>query len=57
MILCREEDKVLIWFVLGNEYPTHDYLPMKCIVVGKDTYRFNQIFKPIEFGTDIAVLQ
>ena len=55
--LCGKDDLALIWFVSGNEYQTHYYLPMECKVVGKDEYAFERICNPMERGLDIAVLQ
>ena len=55
--LCGNDDTVLIWFISGNEYQKHYYLPMECNVVGKDEYTFVRTFKPMERGEDIVVLQ
>lgn len=55
--LCAKEDSALIWFISGNEYQSHYYLPMECKIVGKDAYTFERVYKPIERGIDIAVLQ
>jgi len=55
--LCGRDDLALLWFVSGNEYQAHYYLPMECTVVGKDEYTFERICKPLERGLDIAVLQ
>lgn len=55
--LCGKEDLALIWFVSGNEYQAHYYLPMECKVVGKDEYTFERVCKPLERGMDIVVLE
>lgn len=47
--------KALIWFVSGNEYQAHYYLPMECTIAGKDKYV--RIYTPVERGTDIVVLE
>lgn len=55
--LCGRDEDALIWFISGNEYQHHTYLPMECVVVGKDAYTFTRTCKPLERGEDIAVLQ
>ena len=55
--LCGKEDLALIWFVSGNEYQAHYYLPMECTVVGKDEYTFERVCKPVERWLDIVVLE
>ena len=55
--LCSKDDSALIWFVSGNAYQAHYYLPMECNVVGNDAYTFERVYKPMKRGTDIAVLQ
>jgi hypothetical protein len=55
--LCEKDDSALIWFVSGNEYQAHYYLPMECDVVGKDEYTFVRTYTPIERGVDIVVLE
>ena len=55
--LCAKGDLALIWFVSGNEYQAHSFLPMECTIVGEDEYTFERTCKPMERGTDIAVLQ
>lgn len=54
--ICGRDDRALIWFISGNEYQAHYYLPMECTVVGKDEYQYERIYKPIEYGSNIAVL-
>ena len=55
--LCAKEDDALIWFVSGNENQAHTYLPMECKIVGKNEYAFERVFKPLERGMDIVVLE
>lgn len=55
--LCAKDHLALIWFVSGNDYQAHYYLPMECEIVGQDTYRFVRTYKPMDRGADIAVLQ
>lgn len=55
--LCEKDDSALIWFISGNKYQAHYYLPMECTVIGKDKFKFVRTYKPIERGMDIVVLQ
>ena len=55
--LCGRDDLALLWFVSGNEYQAHYYLPMECKVVGKDEYTFERVCKPLDRGMDIVVLE
>ena len=55
--LCAKDDLALIWFVSGNEYQAHYYLPMECNIVGKNEYTFERVYNPMDRGEDIAVLQ
>ena len=49
---------MLAWFISGNEYQAHYYLPMECEVVGEDEYVFNRIHDPLSRGgEDDYVLQ
>lgn len=49
---------ILAWFISGNEYQAHYYLPMECEVVGEDEYVFNRIYDPLSRGgEDDYVLQ
>ena len=54
--LCAEGEKALIWFISGNEYQAHYYLPMLCKIVGQNEYVFEHAYKPLNRGTDIAVV-
>lgn len=55
--LCAEEGNALIWFISGNEYQAHCYLPMECEILGENEYAYTRTYKPMERGLDIAVLQ
>lgn len=55
--LCVKNQAALMWFVSGNEYQGHYYLPMECTIVGEDEYTFEHVYKPMDRGMDIAVLQ
>lgn len=55
--MCAEGDKALIWFISGNEYQKHYYLPMECEIVGEDEYTFTHTYKPMDRADDIAVLE
>lgn len=55
--LCGKDDEALIWFVSGNEYQAHYYLPIAFKVVGENEYTFIQSYNPMERGMDMAVLQ
>ena len=51
------EDKALIWFISGNEYQGHYYLPMEVEVKGEDEYVFVRTYRPMDRrGDDIALL-
>ena len=52
-----EDDKALMWFISGNEYQNHYYLPMECEIIGEDEYAFGRTYNAMERGDDIAVLQ
>jgi len=54
--MCANKDNALIWFISGNEYQAHYYLPMECKIVGKDAYTFVHDHKPVKRGTDIVAL-
>ena len=55
--LCGKDDAALVWFVSGNEYQAHYYLPIEFNVVGENEYTFVRSYKPIERGMDIAALE
>lgn len=49
-------DKTIAWFISGNEYQAHYYLPLEFDVVGKDNYQFVRTYKPMGQVDDIAIL-
>lgn len=53
---CQNDSYSLLWFISGNEYQSHYYLPMECLDAN-GSYEFRQTFKPIDCGKDIAALQ
>lgn len=53
---CGDGDAALLWFVSGDEYQSHYYLPMECAVVGEGEYTFQRTYQPIEHSRDIAAL-
>lgn len=55
--LCAVEEDVLCWFISGNAYQSHYYLPMECRQVGEDAYTYTRIYRSYDRGEDIAVLQ
>lgn len=52
-----KDKAALLWFISGNEYQAHYYLPMECEIVGEDEYKFVHSYKPIQRSADIAALQ
>ena len=54
--MIDKEDKAIAWFISGNEYQAHYYLPLEVEVVGKDTYKFVRTYKPMGQANDIAIL-
>ena len=52
---CQNDSYSLLWFISGNEYQSHYYLPMECLEANGG-YEFGQTFKPIDCGKDIAAL-
>ena len=51
------DNKALAWFISGNEYQAHYYLPMEVEVQGDDKYSFVRTYKPMNGETDnIAIL-
>ena len=51
------EEKFLHWFISGNEYQEHVYLPMECTLVSGEGFRFERVYQPMMRGDDIAVVQ
>ena len=54
--MCGKDDSALCWFISGNEYQLHTYLPIEFEIKGVDKYTFVHTFKPMGKGEDIAVL-
>ena len=55
---CAQGDDALLWFISGNEYQAHNYLPMECTVVGEEEYVFVRSYRPLpRGGRDIVALQ
>ena len=56
--MCAKDDKALVWFISGNEYQAHYYLPMEVEIKGEAAYRFIRTYKPMDGrGEDIAIVQ
>ena len=53
---CAREDMALAWFISGNSYQAHYYLPISFHIVGDNAYTFHHTYKPINRAMDIAVL-
>ena len=51
-----EGNKSLLWFVSGNEYQGHTYLPMSCSITEDGGRVFEHAYSPLKRGTDIYVL-
>lgn len=52
---CQNGSYSLLWFISGNEFQAHYYLPMECLEAN-GSYEFKQTFKPLNREKDIAVL-
>ena len=52
----KDGDSILIWFMSGNEYQAHTYLPIEFIDLENDQYKFVKTYKPIKRGMDIYAL-
>ena len=50
------DEEVIIWFISGNEYQNHYYLPTECVSVGGNIshYKYIRTYKPLERVNDIA---
>ena len=47
--MCGTDDKAIAWFISGNEYQAHYYLPMEIEVKEKAAeYTFVRTYKPID---------
>lgn len=53
----KENGNALIWFMSGNEYQSHYYLPMECVLTADDQYKYVRVGTPMERGRDIAVYE
>ena len=51
-----KDDEVLLWFMSGNEYQSHNYLPMSCKITEDGGYIFEHTYKTMERGMDIVVV-
>lgn len=49
-------NEALVWFISGDEFQAHTYLPMEVTLKGADRYTFVQTYKPLDEPKDIAVL-
>ena len=49
------EDRYLIWFISGNQYQAHRYVPMEFVSLGNDEYKFVKRYYSIERAADIFV--
>lgn len=50
------EDRHLFWFISGNQYQAHRYIPIEFVSLGDDEYRFVKEYQPVERAADIFVL-
>ena len=51
-----QDDLRLAWFITGNEYQAHTYVPIEFQVVSEDGYTPVHTYKPMDRGADISVL-
>ena len=49
------EDRHLFWFISGNQYQAHSYVPMEFVSLGDEEYKFVQAYHSVERGADIYV--
>lgn len=54
--MCTVDDAALVWFISGNQYQTHYYLPMEVEIKGEAEYAYVRTYKPMSPFMDIAVL-
>lgn len=56
--MCRVDDRAIAWFISGNEYQAHSYLPMEIKIKGSgDEYTFVQTYKPMTgVCPDVAIV-
>ena len=55
--LVGADEYALIWFISGNAYQAHYYLPMGCKIVGRNAYTFEHAYKPYDRGNDVVAVQ
>ena len=49
------EDRHLLWFISGNQYQAHRYVPIEFVSLGDDKYEFVQAYHSVERATNIFV--
>ena len=54
--MCAIDDMALVWFISGNKYQAHYYLPMEVKIKGEAEYAYVRTYKSVSPLTDIAVL-
>ena len=56
--MCGEDNKAIAWFISGNEYQAHYYLPMEIEIKGNGAnYSFVRSYKPMDDrARDVAML-
>ncbi len=56
--MCGEDDRAIAWFISGNEYQAHYYLPMEVEITGNGAnYTFVHTYKPLtDRCSDVAVV-
>ena len=56
--MCGEDNKAIAWFISGNEYQAHYYLPMEIEIKGNGAnYTFVRTYKPMDDrARDVAIL-
>ena len=54
--MCTVDDTALVWFISGNQYQTHYYLPMEVEIKGEAEYAYVRTYKPMSPFMHIAVL-
>ena len=50
------DDKALVWFISGNQYQAHSYLPMEVKIKGEAEYAYVRTYRPTSDFMDTAVL-
>ena len=56
--MCGEDNKAIAWYISGNEYQSHYYLPMEIEIKGNGAnYTFVHTYKPMtDRCADVAVV-